>query len=92
MRIVRGIALVLLRIYTWVLRPLLRMTIPEGGCLYYPTCSAYATDAFRAHHPVRAFLLTAWRLLRCHPFARGGYDPVPQAHNIKCSPHHPERR
>lgn len=46
-------------------------------CRYMPTCSLYGLEAFREHGPVRGFGLTARRIGRCHPFAKGGYDPVP---------------
>ena len=46
-------------------------------CRYYPTCSAYALRAVGVHGAVKGSWLTARRLLRCHPWAAGGYDPVP---------------
>jgi putative membrane protein insertion efficiency factor len=48
-----------------------------GQCRFHPTCSQYALDAYRMHGPVRASVLTVRRLLRCHPFVKGGFDPVP---------------
>lgn len=48
-----------------------------GRCRYSPTCSAYAKRAFHDHPPFRAAWLTAARLLKCHPWSRGGFDPVP---------------
>jgi uncharacterized protein len=45
-------------------------------CKYEPTCSAYATEAFRTFGPWRGFVLATWRLVRCNPFSHGGYDPV----------------
>jgi uncharacterized protein len=51
--------------------------LAPGGCKYVPTCSEYAAGAIAAHGPMRGAALAAWRLLRCHPFARGGLDPVP---------------
>jgi uncharacterized protein len=45
-------------------------------CRYEPTCSAYAVDAVREFGVLRGVILAAWRLLRCNPFSRGGYDPV----------------
>ncbi|MGC9454132.1 MAG: membrane protein insertion efficiency factor YidD [Phycisphaerae bacterium] len=48
-----------------------------GRCRFLPTCSEYAIEALRRHGAVRGSLLTVWRLLRCHPFSKGGYDPVP---------------
>ena len=46
-------------------------------CRYYPSCSAYALRAVSVHGAVRGSWLTVRRLLRCHPWAAGGYDPVP---------------
>jgi uncharacterized protein len=46
-------------------------------CRFYPSCSAYAQEALTRHGAVRGTVLTTWRLLRCHPFHPGGFDPVP---------------
>ncbi|WP_353740465.1 membrane protein insertion efficiency factor YidD [Desulfolithobacter dissulfuricans] len=46
------------------------------SCRYTPTCSEYAIEAVRRHGVIRGSILALWRILRCHPFARGGYDPV----------------
>ena len=46
-------------------------------CRFTPTCSAYALEAYRKHGLWRGSWLTLWRVLRCNPFCRGGYDPVP---------------
>ncbi|RMH26596.1 MAG: membrane protein insertion efficiency factor YidD [Planctomycetota bacterium] len=48
-----------------------------GHCRFHPTCSRYGLEAYRLHGPVRGSLLTLRRILRCHPFVKGGYDPVP---------------
>ena len=47
------------------------------ACRYVPTCSEYAMEAVERHGALRGSLLAGWRLLRCHPFCRGGHDPVP---------------
>jgi len=64
--------LLAIRLYQWLLSPLL---LP--ACRFMPTCSQYAAEAVELHGPMKGALLSAWRLLRCHPFARGGFDAVP---------------
>ncbi len=46
-------------------------------CPYYPTCSTYALQAIEKYGWFKGGLLAAWRILRCNPFSKGGYDPVP---------------
>jgi putative membrane protein insertion efficiency factor len=46
------------------------------ACRYVPTCSEYALEAVDSHGVFRGSLLALWRVLRCHPFSAGGYDPV----------------
>jgi hypothetical protein len=45
-------------------------------CIYIPTCSEYAKQAFEKHCFIRALGLTMFRVLRCNPFSQGGFDPV----------------
>lgn len=52
-------------------------------CRYYPTCSCYAIEAIETHGAFRGFLLALWRVLRCNPLSKGGYDPVPPKHGKK---------
>ncbi len=46
-------------------------------CKYSPTCSQYALDALSEWGAIIGLLLAAWRILRCNPFSKGGFDPVP---------------
>jgi putative membrane protein insertion efficiency factor len=67
----RLVALQLLRGYKWAISPLF-----PPACRYVPTCSEYAMEAVERYGVLRGGVMSAWRLLRCHPFAHGGYDPV----------------
>jgi uncharacterized protein len=69
-------ALALLWIYKRVLGPTLHAGMP-GACCFQPTCSEYAAIALAEHGVLRGGMMAAWRVLRCHPLNRGGYDPVP---------------
>lgn len=68
----RTVFILLIRGYQVGISPLL-----PASCRYYPSCSAYAIEAFERHGTLRGLYLTVSRLLRCHPFHAGGYDPVP---------------
>ena len=46
-------------------------------CPYIPTCSQYGLEAIEKYGAFKGSLLAAWRILRCNPFSKGGYDPVP---------------
>ena len=46
-------------------------------CKYTPTCSEYGIEAIEKYGALKGGLLTIWRILRCNPFSKGGYDPVP---------------
>jgi len=77
-QVVTRILLASLDFYRKWLSPAIHSLRP-GGCRYLPTCSEYASIAIATHGPLRGVALAIWRLLRCHPFARGGLDPVPPA-------------
>lgn len=71
-KITNAIPIVLIHLYRTLLSPLL-----GPSCKYVPTCSSYALEAFQKHNFFYALWLTIWRILRCNPFSKGGYDPVP---------------
>ena len=68
----------LYRLYKSVLSPALHALSPTQ-CLFLPTCSEYAYVALHRHGPWRGTWLTLRRIARCHPFSKGGLDPVPPA-------------
>ncbi len=68
----RGLALALIRFYQRRISP-----GRPPACRFLPTCSQYAYEALERHGLVKGSALAAWRLLRCHPWNPGGYDPVP---------------
>ena len=69
---IRHVLIFGVRAYQVGLSPLL-----PSSCRYYPSCSAYAIEALERHGAMRGSWLTVRRLLRCHPFRPGGFDPVP---------------
>jgi putative membrane protein insertion efficiency factor len=68
----RFVLLGLIRLYKYCLSPLLPV-----ACRFAPTCSDYAQEAITTHGAVKGSLLAARRMLRCHPWGRSGFDPVP---------------
>jgi uncharacterized protein len=73
-------ALFLLKAYKGMVSPLF-----SPACRYVPSCSEYAMEAIARWDVLRGGWMAAWRLLRCHPFSCGGYDPVP--HSRATHPH-----
>ncbi|HLW74637.1 MAG TPA: membrane protein insertion efficiency factor YidD [Gammaproteobacteria bacterium] len=67
-----------IRVYQYTLSPMLGLR-----CRFEPSCSRYAVEALQEHGALKGSWLAARRIVRCHPFHPGGYDPVPQ---------HPEHR
>ena len=63
----------LISLYRKVISP-----IKPPCCRFTPSCSAYALEAFKKRGFFVGFILTVWRILRCNPFSKGGYDPVPE--------------
>jgi putative membrane protein insertion efficiency factor len=71
-RIARRVAVAPIVAYQRAISPLL-----PPRCRFLPTCSCYAREAILRHGLVKGTARAVWRLLRCHPFHPGGYDPVP---------------
>lgn len=71
-RLPRHLAQGLIRMYQKGISPFL-----PKSCRFTPSCSEYALQAFGKYPLFKAFYLSGWRILRCNPFCRGGYDPLP---------------
>jgi putative membrane protein insertion efficiency factor len=79
-QISKTVALSVLRGYKWAVSPIF---LP--ACRYVPSCSDYAMEAIDRYGVVRGSLMAIWRILRCHPFAKGGFDPVSELKVIEPS-------
>ncbi|MFP3976760.1 membrane protein insertion efficiency factor YidD [Marinobacter sp. KMM 10035] len=83
----RTLLLFPIRFYQYAISPLM-----ASHCRHYPTCSQYAMEAISHHGSLKGLYLSMKRLLKCHPWAEGGYDPVPGTVNaeseetISCCP------
>ncbi|MEN8200397.1 MAG: membrane protein insertion efficiency factor YidD [Thermodesulfobacteriota bacterium] len=77
--LIKNFCLGCIRGYRYVISPLFPPT-----CRFTPSCSEYAIEAISSHGTLRGLFLSLGRILRCHPFCRGGYDPVPSP-DKKCS-------
>ena len=69
------------RILLWLIRFYRRELSPRKRtpcCRYFPTCSEYAVTAVERYGALKGGSMAAWRVLRCNPLSKGGYDPVPE--------------
>lgn len=64
--------IILIKFYRSVISPL-----TPASCRHSPSCSLYGLEAFKKHGPIKGLYLTVKRILSCHPWSKGGYDPVP---------------
>ncbi|TNE99697.1 MAG: membrane protein insertion efficiency factor YidD [Gammaproteobacteria bacterium] len=78
-RVMRKLLLLPIRFYQYAISPLM-----ASHCRHTPTCSQYAVEAITHHGAVKGTFLSVHRLLRCHPWAEGGYDPVPGTTHSQC--------
>ncbi|OPX27803.1 MAG: membrane protein insertion efficiency factor YidD [Candidatus Cloacimonas sp. 4484_140] len=70
-KIINSFFILLITVYQKIISPIFPDT-----CRFYPSCSAYAKNAFQKYGFLKAMYLSSWRLLRCNPWSRGGYDPL----------------
>ena len=71
----------LIKLYRRFISPIL-----PPSCRFTPTCSQYGLDAIRIHGALKGSLLTGWRILRCAPWSKGGWDPVPEKGQWRSEP------
>jgi uncharacterized protein len=78
MMVLRRIVVLPIRAYQLLVSPLV-----GPRCKYYPSCSEYAAQAVQRYGILRGLVLAGWRLLRCNPWSRGGFDPVEEQRLFK---------
>lgn len=66
----------MIRFYQRAISPML-----GSNCRFYPTCSSYTYEAIEKHGALKGIFLGSKRIIKCHPFHPGGYDPVPEKLN-----------
>jgi putative membrane protein insertion efficiency factor len=78
MMVLRRVVVLPIRAYQLLLSP-----VVGRRCKYYPSCSEYAAQAVQRYGILRGLVLAGWRLLRCNPWSRGGFDPVEEQRLFK---------
>ena len=72
----KKVLLAIIRFYRAAISP-----YTKPSCKYIPTCPEYGLEAIERFGALKGSALTIWRILRCNPFSKGGYDPVPEKKN-----------
>ncbi len=70
--LITKILIAVVKLYKMIISPLL-----PSSCRFFPTCSIYCIEALQKHGLLKGVFLTVKRILRCNPFSKGGFDPVP---------------
>lgn len=76
-KLIKKAIIFLIRTYQMTISP----RFSHGSCRYTPTCSQYAIEAIEIHGIFKGSMLAIWRIIRCNPFCKGGWDPVPPRKN-----------
>ena len=76
---IKAVFLGVIRVYQYLVSPWV-----GGSCRYWPTCSEYAREAIERHGAMKGGWMMVTRLARCHPYGRGGVDPVPASFRWRC--------
>lgn len=76
--LIKKVLIYLIKLYRKYLSPMKAVRCP-----YYPSCSQYGLEALEKYGALKGGAMTAYRILRCNPFSKGGYDPVPDKVKIK---------
>ncbi len=75
----RRLLVILIRVYQKTIsfdHGFLKIFYPQGFCRFTPSCSEYGAQAISKYGAIRGGLMAAWRVLRCNPWSKGGYDPL----------------
>lgn len=75
----KNIVIFIIKIYQKTISPdhgILKRVFPHGYCRFTPTCSQYGLEAIKKYGVIKGGIKTIWRIVRCNPFNKGGYDPV----------------
>ena len=82
-----GIDFIMKSLLIYVIRLYQKYLSPYKGtkCPYSPSCSNYGIEAIKEHGAIKGFCMTCGRILRCNPFSKGGFDPVPPSKKMKYS-------
>jgi len=73
----KKLAIFLIKFYQKYISPANKLLFQPGSCRFMPTCSVFAREAIEKYGIFKGVFLALWRLARCHPLSKGGFEPVP---------------